>query len=258
MRRAAIRSRRRAGAASGAATTRRPPWLVELVVDAGGHDGRPSGDGRRGRPGVRRRPVPRRRGAAHRARSAAGPGLSACDIDAGGRRRGRAPRWAPTATVVRAPTPSTTTGARCTARRRRRRQPAVPVAAGGGDDAWRGQPPRRRPVRRRRRRVPRPRRSASPGPTAAASGSSCRSRSSPRATPRRCAPTLDACGRIAWSWWSPERRLRRPGARVRAGRSSSGAPAPATRWTDVVTASARPARRSRTSPPPARSATAAG
>ena len=124
------------------------------------------------------------------------------------------------------------------ARRRRRRQPAVPVAA-----------------RRRRRRAaapaataaartPTPPSSSSPSPARlraarrrAASGSCCRSRSWRRATPPPVRAEVDRRAGDHVVVVVAGRRLRRPGPRVRAGRSRLGAPHGDRRraWTDVVT-----------------------
>ena len=118
--------------------------------------------------------------------------------------------------------------------RRRGRQPAVPVAAGGGDDARRRQPPRRRAVRRRRRRVPRPG-GAHAAARAGGSGSCCRSRSWPRATPPPVRAELDARAGIVWSWWSPRAACSTPRCSCARIVAEVGAPAATQRWTDVVT-----------------------
>ena len=124
--------------------------------------------------------------------------------------------------------------------RRRRRQPAVPLAAGGGDDARRRQPPRRRAVRRRRGRVPRPRRAGRPArqrthrARAAAVDPRLPRR---RSRARRARPPGDDRVVVVVA----AAGVRRPGARVRAGRSPLARLAP-TAWPHARGAASSPAR----------------
>ena len=185
---------------SAAPTRRRPGWSTSsspstrsAVGDAGA---RVVG----ARPGVRRRPLPRRRRRRVRGRRRrARPRRRRHRPGGAGVRAGAALAEPARARPRRRPRRATGAGAA----RRRARQPAVPVAARRRDDAAAA------PAATAAGRTPTPPPSSSPwpsgwpGPTAGGSGSSCRSRSSPPATPARSAPRSTARAAMAWSWWSP-------------------------------------------------------
>jgi hypothetical protein len=165
------------------------------------------------RPGVRRRPVPRRRGAA-----------VATSGD------GRADRRATSTPALDSPRDAALAGARrsvhadalahggTTAVRPRDRQPAVPVADGAGTTAAAraGTAAARTPTPPPSSSRSRP---AGRRPTAAGSGSCCRSRSSAHATPAdvRAGVERRRADMVTWSWWELHQRTSTPRCqRVRA------------------------------------------
>ena len=193
-----------AAARKRAAPTRRRHWLVDLVVahavpaGVAGRRGRvldpACGDGRflaaaARRAARRRRPCPCSSASTSTPRRPDGGarrlgGLGAASVARRARRRAR-PR------LGRRRSTSSSATRRTSPSWPRRRPAAAPARHGGG------------PYADAAAEFLALAGAARPARTADASGSCCRSRSSPRATPPPCGPSVDRRAAIVWSWWSP-------------------------------------------------------